>query len=65
MKNETTQDLLNEMEELGILNVSACGKLDKESLSIAVELTKDAYSRLDFTELAKRIDSNVENYTRR
>ena len=64
MQKENTQRLLNDFEELDILNVSASGKLNKETLSAAIDLTKDAYQALDFSAIAKRIEQNVGKYTR-
>lgn len=63
MKKESTHSLLSSFEELDILNVAASGELKKETLSAAVDLTKEAYLTLNFTDMAKRIQQNVEKYT--
>ena len=62
MDKNTRKDILENIEELGIINISASEQLNTEMPSLAVDLTKEAYRTIDFKDISKRIDEDVMKY---
>lgn len=46
MSKYTKEEILQNIKELGIVNISASEQLNTEMLSLAIDLTKDAYHEL-------------------
>lgn len=63
MNKNTRKDILENIEELGIINISASEQLNTEMLSLAVDLTKEAYATIDFKDISRRIDEDVRKHT--
>lgn len=63
MDKNTRKDILENIEELGIINISASEQLNTEMLSLAVDLTKETYATIDFKDISRRIDEDVRKHT--
>ena len=59
---QDTSDTLKKIDQLGIVNIATSGDLDQETLSLAIKLTEETYSQIDFDALAKEIDEYVGRF---